>query len=188
MELEDLNLPVKVADAVNRALSGVGVDLPLFFTQFGALMLALLALAWGIRKLRQEGLGSLSGLLVVAGFGLFALGVLAGWGQGALSPLPGEVTGRVELILAENQPAPVRLDQVRVALLDSRGENVARESGGVDGRTGYFSLTYAPSFGERPRAVRVSAAGCRPLDVALSRTRLRAGAALHVSYPCTGTP
>ncbi|MEW6490292.1 MAG: hypothetical protein AB1578_20580, partial [Thermodesulfobacteriota bacterium] len=81
MELEDLNLPVKVADAVNAALAGVGVDLPLFFTQLAALALAVVALAYGIRKLRREGAGNLLGLLVVAGFGLFALGVLAAWGQ-----------------------------------------------------------------------------------------------------------
>jgi hypothetical protein len=188
MELDDLNLPVQVADAVNAALARVGVDLPLFFTQFAALVLSLLALAYGVRKLRKEGLGSLLGLLVVAGFGLFALGVLAAWGQGAFFPLPGEVTGQVALEWGGAGPPAVRLDQVRVALLDSRGEDVARESGAVDGRTGYFFLTYAPAIGERPRAVRVSAPGCPPLDVALSRSRLRAGAALHLAYPCGGGP
>lgn len=188
MELEDLNLPVKVADAVNRALSGVGVDLPLFFTQLAALVLSLLALAWGVRKLRQEGAGSLLGLFVVAGFGLFALGVLAAWGESAFFPLPGEVVGQVALAPGGAGPPAVRLDQLRVALLDSRGEEVARESGAVDGRTGYFLLTYAPAFGERPRAVRVSAPGCPPLDVSLSRARLRAGAALYLSYPCGGVP
>lgn len=188
MELEDLNLPVKVADAVNAALSGVGVDLPLFFTQFAALALALAALAYGIRKLRREGAGSLLGLLVVAGFGLFALGVFAAWGESALFPLPGEVVGQVVLEPGGAGPPALRLDQLRVALLDSRGESVARESGAVDGRTGYFALTYAPAFGERPRTVRVSAPGCPPLDIAVSRAGLRAGAALYVSYPCGGTP
>jgi len=185
MELEDLNLPLKVADAVNAGLAGVGIDLPLFFTQFCVLILCILGLAYGVRKLRAEGVSNLLALLVVAGFGLFSLGVLAGWAETALFPLPGEVTGQVELTPGPNAP---QLGQLRVSLLDSRGESVARETGAVDSRTGYFALTYASSFGERPRRVRVAAPGCPPLDLPLSKARLRAGAAVHLQYRCGEQP
>ncbi len=185
MELEDLNLPVKVADAVNAGLAAAGIDLPLFFTQLCILVLGLLGLGFGIRKLRAEGITNLLALLVVAGFGLLSLGVLAGWAETALRPLPGEVSGRVEVVPGPGAPT---LAQVRVSLLDSRGESVARETGAVDSRTGYFALTHEPSFGERPRRLRVAAPGCEPLDLPLSKARLRAGAAVHVQYRCGGTP
>jgi len=79
VELGDLNLPVKVSDAINAALAAIGIVLPLAVTQGFVLILCVVALAYGIIKLRRREGTALLSVLIVAGFGLFAAGVGISW-------------------------------------------------------------------------------------------------------------
>lgn len=181
MELDDVNLPVKVADLLARALSGVGLDLPLAASQAFALVLYAAAVVWGVRKLRSQGPGTLTGWLVTVAFGLGILGVLAGWAQSLLSPLPTRVTGEVQL---DSHSTGLRLTDVRVELLDFRGHNIALEPGIVDSRSGFFALTYIREFGDRPRQIRTSAHDCADLLTPIGRSRLKSEASFVVHYSC----
>jgi hypothetical protein len=179
--LDDVNLPVKLAELLAKGLGDVGMDLPLVAAQAFALVLYGAAFVWGLRKIRAEGSGKLVGWLVSVGFGLGMAGVVGGWAQAFVAPLPLRVTGQVELT---GGAGSVRLADVRVQLLDFRGDNIALEPGIVDSRSGHFVLTHAREFGDRPRAIRVSAPGCADLDAPISRSRLRSGASFLVRFSC----
>lgn len=181
MELDDINLPVKVAELLARALAGIGLDLPLVVSQAFALVLYAAAVVWGVRRLRAGDPGKLTGWLVTVAFGLGILGVLAGWGQSLLSPLPTRVTGQVKLTAEDPD---VALSDVRVELLDFRGQNIAREPGIVDSRSGFFVLTYRPEVGDRPRHIRAVAAGCAELLTPIGRSRLESEASFLVPFTC----
>lgn len=183
MGIEDLNIPVEIANAINNALSAVGISLPLYVTQLFLLLLSLTAFIYGIKRLRIEGTKDLVGILVTVAFGLMSAGVAFSWVEAAVNPLSGEVTGQVKISDVTGAPP---LTSVTVALLDFHGENVARERGIVDSRTGYFALTYAPVWGDRPRVLRITAPGCVPHDVPLDRVRLRMGSSLLIYYRCQG--
>lgn len=181
MELSDLNLPVKVSDAINTGLSGVGIVLPLAVTQGFVIILCLVALAYGVLKLRrQEGTALLS-ILIVAGFGLFASGVAISWVDQGLHPLPGEVKGQVQMV---GRTGPNRYSGLRAALLDFHGDNIGRESGMVDSTTGYFLLTFTPVFGDWPRLIRITAPGCSPRDFPVGQTELREEKTFLLEYRC----
>jgi len=181
MELEDINLPVKTAELLAGALADVGLDLPLLASQAFAMMLYTAAFVWGVRKIRAEGADQLVGWLVGVAFGIGVLGVLAGWAQSLLAPLPPRVTGQVEIV---GEAHGARLTDVRVELLDFRGNNIALEPGIVDSRSGFFALSYAPEFGDRPRAIRASASTCRELDTPVGRNRLRNEASFLIRFRC----
>jgi len=181
VELGDLNLPVKVSDAINAALAAIGIVLPLAVTQGFVLILCVVALAYGIIKLRRREGTALLSVLIVAGFGLFAAGVGISWIDHGLHPLSGEVKGQVEVL---GRSGPNRYSGLRAALLDFHGENIARETGIVDSTTGYFVLTFSPVFGDRPRLIRVIAPGCASQDFPLGQTRLREGSSFLLQYLC----
>ena len=181
MELDDINLPVKIAELLAKALAGVGLDLPLVLSQVFALALYGTACIWGLKKIRSEDHGKLTGWLVSVGFGLGILGVVAGWAQALIAPLPTRVTGQVEII---GDTPDLSLADIRVELLDFRGNNIALEPGIVDSQSGFFILSYAPEFGDRPRAIRTTAAACNDLDTPVGRTRLRSEASFLVRFTC----
>lgn len=160
----------------------MGISLPLYATQFFALLLSAVALVYYIRILRKEGAKNLTRPLVTVAFGLIAAGIAFSWVEAVVHPLSGEVSGQLEITDASGSPP---LTAVRVALLDFHGENMARESGIVDSKTGYFALTYKSVFWDYPRTLRISAQGyCEPQVVPLERARLRMGSRLLIPFSC----
>jgi len=181
MDLDSLNLPVKLTRVITDGLGTVGIDLPLFLTQAFLLVLCVAALVFGVRRMRRVGAGDLLGLLVVTGFGLFVAGVGYAWAQSLFAPVAGQLRGRIDLVGQADRSAYTGL---RVALLNSRGQSVAREAGIVDSRNGFFVLSYDPEFGDHPRTLRISRPGCAELDLPLQRRSLRSAAVRSFSYRC----
>lgn len=181
MELEDINLPVKAAELLAKALNGIGLDLPLAFAQIFAFVLYAAAFVWGIKRIREEGFGKLAGWLVSVAFGLGMVGIVSGWTLNLMSPLPTRVTGQVRL---DRDGSGMRLSNVRVALLDFRGNTISKEPGIVDSESGFFALSYEQSFGDRPRSIRTVAPGCADQVTAIGRSRLKSGASFLVIYAC----
>ena len=93
MEIDDLNLPVQIANAINAHLEAIGISLPLAVTQFFALVLCIAAMIYGILRLRKEGVKDLLGLLVVIDFGLCAGGITYAWAEHMLQPVRGMLEG-----------------------------------------------------------------------------------------------
>ncbi|HEB96817.1 MAG TPA: hypothetical protein ENI96_10360 [Sedimenticola thiotaurini] len=181
MELEGLNLPLEVAQRIADGLAAVGLRLPLFATQLFLLLLALAAAGYGLLRLRREGVKDLPGLLLTVAFGLFALGVLIGWGNELLHPLPGRFNGRIDRI---DRQGPDRFQGMRVELRNSRGEKVSHEAGILDSRTGFFALSYRPRFADPPRTLHVTAPGCGDLDHTLQRPDLEQAGGVTIGFRC----
>jgi hypothetical protein len=181
MDVDQLNLPVQIADAINAQLAVVGIILPLAVTQFFTLVLCLAALAYGVFRLRKDGVKDLLGLLVVIGFGLFAAGITYAWVEHAVQPVRGSLAGQVDVLDRQDE---ARYQGMRVSLLDFRGDNVAHEAGFVDSRNGFFALTYEPVFADPPRTLRIEGPNCQPYDFALSRSKLASERPITVPYRC----
>ena len=184
MDIDQLNLPVQVADAINAQLAAVGIVLPLVATQLFTLLLCLAALAYGVLRLRRDGIKNLLALLVVIGFGLFAVGIVYAWVEHVVQPVRGSLAGQINLLDGQDESG---YRDMRVSLLNFRGESVAREAGYVDSRNGFFALSYSPVFADPPRSLRIEKPGCQPYDVSLSRSKLASDHSIAVPYRCAET-
>lgn len=173
MEFEDLDIPSKITEQVTIGLANVGIDVPMGLTQGFLLVLSLLAFGYGLRKLKKEGTQNLTGLLIVAGFGLYSVGIGYSWANIYLNPLPGELEGSVEI---SSRTAGERLDaqflSMNVELLDLKGENAGLTFGAVDSRTGRFIVKYHADQFDYPRTLRISSPGCAPRELKLKRSAL----------------
>jgi len=183
MDVEQLNLPVQIANAINAQLASVGISLPLAMTQFFTLALSLTALIYGILRLRKEGVKDLLGLLVAVGFGLFAVGIAYSWSEHFIQPVRGTLTGQIDAL---DRQGNERFENMRVTLLNFKQDRVAHEAGFVDTRNGFFALTYDVVLADPPRTLRVEAEGCQTLDFPLTRLKLVAERPIAVSYRCGG--
>lgn len=183
MDVEQLNIPVQIANAINTQLAAIGITVPLAVTQFFTLALCIAALTYGVLRLRKEGVKDLLGLLVVVGFGLFSLGIAYAWGEHLLQPVRGALAGQIDV---RDRQDDQRYTGMRVALLNHRGDRIAYEAGYVDSRNGFFALTYDVVFADPPRALRVEAPGCTTLEFPLTRSQLVRNRPLTVPYRCAG--
>jgi len=181
MEIEDLNLPVRISQLVVEQLSLVGISLPLLWTQFLVLVLCLAASYFFINRLRQKQDKDLSSILITIAFMLFVLGILYSWLDNRLNPLPGEVTGQITLLDREGTG---RFNGLYVELIDFNDQNIAREKGIIDSRNGFFALTYEPDFADYPRFVRVSGRDCQAVNHPLTRAVLLSGDTVHLKIRC----
>ncbi len=177
--LELLDYPGEVLQKVVDLLAGVGVEVSPLVTQVFLLVLVLAVLVVFRRKLwppaRAERLALVAGMALL----LVALGLLGHWARLLVAPLPDHVQGRV--IAAD-------LHQVRVALLDHRGEALPAGSGVVDTGSGEFALRYHVGFGDRPRTLVVRRPGCVEHRVPLGLAALRAGSCFEVEFTCEERP
>ena len=179
MELEDLNLPIKIVTAVTEGLANLGIEPPLFIAQAFMLVLCIAAFIFGIILLRRRGIKNLMGLLVTIGFGLFAIGIIYFWLDNIMRPLPGRVTGNVEIV---NRDDPGLYYDMRLTLLDFRDRNITIEGGFVDGRDGSFVLAYRPIFGDYPRSIQVTTPESKAQMFSLNRARLQTGTGIKLQY------
>lgn len=177
--LEVLDYPGEVLQKVVDLLSGVGVELGPVVIQGFLLVLVLAVLVAFRRKLWP--LSGAEHLALVAGAALLlvALGIVGHWVRLMVAPLPDHVQGRV---LAAD------LHQVRIGLLDHRGEAVPAGSGVVDTGNGEFVLRYRVGFGDRPRTLVVRRPGCVERQVPIGLAALRAGSFFEVEFTCEANP
>ena len=183
MDVDQLNIPVQIANTINAQLAALGISVPLAVTQFFALALCIAALAYGILRLRKEGVKDLLGLLVVVGFGLFSLGIAYAWGEHYLQPLRGTLAGQIDV---RDRQGDDKYTGMRVALLNYRGDSIAHEAGFVDSRNGFFALSYDVVLADPPRTLRIEAPDCDTLDFPLTRAKLLAERPVAVPYRCGG--
>jgi hypothetical protein len=167
----------KLLDGITDMLSGVGIELPPMASQSTLLALvAVPAYVLGRRQLKNKEHMPLPALLGLTGFALVALGILVSWASQLVWPLPEQVSGFVNA-----HPVPADL---RVQLLDFRGDKISLSRGLVDSVDGRFVLDYKRSLGDRPRAIALSAPGCSTVEQKLSRAQLRSGQDLELDFSC----
>lgn len=183
MEIEDLNLPVRISQFVVEQLKLVGISLPLLWTQFLVLILCLAASYFFIKRLRQKEDKDLPSLLITIAFVLFALGILYSWLDNKLNPLPGEITGQITLLDLDDTQ---RFNGLYVELIDFNDQNIAREHGIIDSRNGFFALTYEVDFADYPRFIRVAGNDCQITNHPLTRSALLSGDTIHLKMRCKG--
>ncbi|MCP4078131.1 MAG: hypothetical protein GY744_18345 [Gammaproteobacteria bacterium] len=181
MEIEDLNLPVRISQFVVEQLKLVGISLPLLWTQLLVLVLCLAASYFFIQHLRQKEDRDLPSILITIAFVLFALGILYSWLDNRLNPLPGEVTGQITILDREGRG---RFNGLYVELIDFNDQNIAREKGIIDSRNGFFALTYKPDFADYPRFIRVSGNDCLTTNHPLTRSALLSGDTINLKMRC----
>ncbi len=168
-----IDLPGQLLDKMVEVLAKVGIDLPALVLQVFLLVLVLLALFVAVRPLLPDWRSAKPLPLLAAGaIALIAIGIVFGIVSQAL--LPNRLIGRI---------AGTDLGAVRVELLDHRGETVST-GGTVDTQTGEFVAYYSPVWNGRARALRIAAAGCKPLDHAIARSRLDRGIEITWDFTC----
>jgi hypothetical protein len=168
-----LQWPGDLLDRVVALLSRVGIDLAPLWLQLFLLVIVLALLIPVIHRVRARRRKDRLPLVASAVLVLVAAGVVIGIAENATTP--GRVGGSI---------AFERLAELRVALLDFRDMTISTGSGLVDSASGRFALHYYPLVDGRARKLRISAAGCRPMDVPLGRAQLRAASEGQWSFQC----
>jgi len=172
MDLKELDIPSQITEEITLGLSKIGIDVPMGLTQGFMLILCLVAIIYGIKKLRKDGAKNLVAVLVVVGFGLYSLGITYSWTNIYLNPLPGELEGSVKIVSNNDDFDDSKFLAMRIELLDLKGENAGLTFGAVDSRNGRFIVKYIPSFFDYPRSIRIHTPGCKTVDVKLKRLSL----------------
>lgn len=168
-----LQWPADLLDRVVALLSKVGIDLAPLWLQLFLLVIVLALLVPVIQQVRARRKKDRLPLVAAAVLALVAAGVVIGIVENATTP--GRVGGGI---------AFERLADLRVELLDFRDLTISTGSGLVDSASGRFALHYSPLVDGRARKLRISAAGCRPMDIPLGRAQLRAGSEGQWSFQC----
>jgi amino acid transporter len=173
--LSFFDYPGEFLDKIVEQLAKVGVDVGPLGSQLVLLLLAAATLFafrrqfWPLRSARPWGL--ISGVAVI----VLAAGVIYSWIYQLIKPLPDHVYGKVHA---------AELSNIRVSVIDLQGELIPAGTGAVDTVTGEFALRYRVSFGDRPRALRVSKPGCEERRYPISRARLRAQEEFILDFTC----
>jgi len=168
-----LQWPADLLDRIVALLSKVGIDLAPLWLQLFLLVLVLALLVPVVKRVRARKKKDRLPLVAAAVLALVSVGVIIGIAENWTTP------GRVAGSVAFERPA-----DVRVALLDFREMTISTGSGQVDSSSGRFALHYSPLMDGRARKLRISAAGCKPLDTALGRAQLRAASEGQWNYQC----
>lgn len=168
-----LQWPGELLDRIVALLGKVGVDLaPLWLQAFLFVILVVLLIPV-IRRVRARRKADRLPLIAAVLLALALLGIAIGVAENASTPR--RVAGSVGFD---------RLADVRVTLLDFRDLPISTGSGQVDSSTGQFALHYSPVMNGRARKLRISASGCKPVDMPLARSQLRAASESRWIYPC----
>lgn len=168
-----LQWPGDLLDRVVALLGKVGIDLAPLWLQLFLLVIVAALLIPVVRRLRARRKKDRLPLVAAAVLVLVCAGVVIGIVENATTP--GRVGGSI---------AFERLGELRVALLDFRDMTISTGSGLVDSASGRFALHYSPLVDGRARKLRISAAGCRPMDIALGRAQLRAASEGQWRFQC----
>ena len=181
MNIEDLNLPVTISQHLTQLLGQIGIELSLLLIQLFTLVLCIAGCWFFIRRLRRNGIKDLLSLLITTAFILFAIGILISLINNSLNPLPGHVSGEINV---QDRTGANRYLGLTVELIDFEGHNIAREQGLIDSRNGFFALSYQPDIADYPRFIRVSGVDCQTHDHVLTRSRLLSKDAIHIKLMC----
>lgn len=181
MEIEDLNLPVRISQYLVEQLNLIGIALPLVWTQTIVLVLCVAASYYFIKKLIANGVKDLPSLLISIAFILFVTGILLSWLNNLVNPLPGEITGQITVL---DKNGPGRYDGLYVELLDFNQQNIARERGLIDSRNGFFAVTYPAEFADYPRYIKISGSDCQTSKHPLKRSNLVSSDQLQLKIRC----
>lgn len=171
-----LQRPGELLDGVAAQLSKVGIDLAPLWLQLFLLAIVVALLIPVIKAVRARRKKDRLPLVAAVVLGLVGVGVLIGLAENATMP------DRVGGTVAFARPADLRL-----ALLDFRGETISAGSGLVDSATGRFALHYSPLVDGRARKLRISAAGCQTMDIVLGRAQVRAANEGQWSFQCVAS-
>lgn len=176
-----IDYPRVLLEQVEAVLRSVGLDVPAVLSQAFLLIFCLVVAILLWRHQYQQALQKMISRIAAVGTTLVALGILLSWVSEVIWPLPDSLQGHVEW----SDLSPQTIASLRVELLDVRMRSISTEGGWVDSESGLFRSAYEKSFGDRPYYLRILAAGCEPLNVPLSYSRLRANSEVTVSYSCT---
>lgn len=168
-----LQWPADLLDRVVAVVSKVGIDLAPLWLQLFLLVIVLALLVPVIHRVRARRKKDRLPLVAAAVLALVAAGVVIGIVENATTP------SRVGGSIIFERPT-----DLRVALLDFRDLTISMGSGLVDSVSGRFALHYSPLVDGRARKLRISAAGCKPMDVTLGRAQLRAASEGQWSFQC----
>ncbi|MEW5881034.1 MAG: hypothetical protein AB1761_11405 [Pseudomonadota bacterium] len=168
-----LQWPGELLDRVSALLAKVGIDLTPLVLQLFLLAIVVALLIPTVRRVRARRKADRLPLVAAVVLALVVLGVLLGLADNATTPK------RVAGTLRSD-----RLDTAAVALLDYRDRVISTGAGAVDSVNGAFALHYDPLVDGRARKLRVTAAGCKPIEFELARAQLRARAEPTFTHRC----
>jgi hypothetical protein len=171
-----LQRPAELLDGVAAQLSKVGIDLAPLWLQLFLLAIVIALLIPVIKAMRARLKKDRLPLVAAVVLGLVGMGVVIGIIENATTPK--RVGGSVDF---------ARRADLRLALLDFRDQPISKGSGLVDTATGRFALHYSPFIDGRARKIRISANGCRPIEIPLARAQLRAESERQWSFRCAIT-
>lgn len=168
-----LQRPGELLDGIAAQLSKVGVDLAPLWLQLFLLAIVIALLIPVIKAVRARRKKDRLPLVAAVVLALVGVGVVIGIVENATTPR--RVGGSIDF---------ARRADLRLALLDFRDQPISEGSGRVDSATGRFALHYSPLVDGRARKLRISAAGCKPMDIALARAQLRAESEGQWGFQC----
>lgn len=171
-------------EKVLGVLQKVGIDLPILLVQIFLFIIVGLLFGWLLIKLWKAKKKPFFQVMGLVGLGLIMAGIVFSWVEQACYPLPGELTGVVEVA---DSATKERLADLRVMLLDYQGRKVSLEEGVVDTVDGRFVLSYPRRGDVPPRMLRLRLPGCKTQDFSLGRRELRQGR-VAVHFACGGEP
>lgn len=168
-----LQWPGELLDRIVALLGKVGIDLAPLWLQAFLFVIVVALLIPVMRRVRARRKADRLPAIAAVVLALALLGIVIGIVENASTPR--RVAGSVGFD---------RLQDVRVTLLDFRDLTVSTGSGQVDSSTGQFALHYSPLMNGRARKLRISAPGCKPIDMPLARSQLRAASEVKWTYSC----
>ena len=92
-----------------------------------------------------------------------------------------EVTGR------NGHQGQKKLKDLRVSILDSRGNKISLSDGVVDTTNGTYSVSYKADFGIRPYTIRVTTRQCPHFDYPIPRDAFQRTLTLTIPFSCGGS-
>jgi hypothetical protein len=168
-----LQWPADLLDRIVALLAKVEIDLAPLWLQLILSVIVLALLIPAVKRVRARRKKERLPLVAAAVLALVLVGIVIGVVENATTP------DRVAGTVAFQRPADLRL-----TLLNSRDGTISKGSGLVDSATGRFALHYSPLMEGRARKLRISASGCRPMDVPLGRAQLRAASEGQWTFQC----